>query len=310
MTLCAALLCTFLLLVGCATPDDRPRAPASSSVPPAASGPTALPDSLLTPPDPATAARFDTLMAYARAADLHTEPVGRIMQALGVRFKGAPYLAGTLDAPPRETLVVRLDGFDCVTYIETLLAIAQGIARQDYRYASFARRLAAGRYRSGRMNGYCSRLHYFSDWLRDNAGRDRVQPLTQALGGRVLKDSLTFMSAHRSAYDKFATNDSLYACIQAMEARLAGQPIYYVPEDSIRAVYPKLKAGDIVGFATDLKGLDMTHTGLVYRFDDGRVGLLHASTTGGVEVLPDLQRYVQRIDTQIGIVVARPRPGA
>jgi hypothetical protein len=125
-----------------------------------------------------------------------------------------------------------------------------------------------------------------------------------------MTDTLDFMSTHRASYDRFATNDSLYACVQAMEEGLRAQqqrrPVRYVPQDSIRAVYDELRAGDIVGMATSIDGLDVSHSGLVYAHDDGRKGLLHASLSGGIVVSPDLQRYVQTIDNQIGIVVARP----
>jgi hypothetical protein len=121
------------------------------------------------------------------------------------------------------------------------------------------------------------------------------------------------MSTHRSDYAKFATNDSLYACVQAMEQNVRRQqterPVYYVPQDSIRAVYDQLQAGDIVAIATSIDGLDVAHTGLVYAHEDGGRGLLHASLSDGVVVSPDLQRYVQKIDHQIGIVIARPQFG-
>mgnify|MGYP001347453039 CR=1 FL=1 len=257
-----------------------------------------------------TRTRFDEAMAFARAEALHERPIGAIMTALGERFLGAPYLAGTLDEPDEERLVVRFDGFDCVTFVETMLALARGVARQDYRYATFAAHLEEQRYRDGRMNGYCSRLHYFSEWIANNHARGVVRDVTAELGGVPLVDTLDFMSAHRDAYPRFATNDSLWACVRDMEVRLRGAPIYYVPQDRIRAVYDRLQTGDIVGLATRIDGLDIAHTGLVYKQGD-RVGLLHASLSGTVKVSPDLQRYVQNIDHQIGIVVARPRaPGA
>ena len=121
------------------------------------------------------------------------------------------------------------------------------------------------------------------------------------------------MSTHRSAYDRFATNDSLFACVQAMENRLQKQqrvtPVRYVPQDSIRAVYEQLQGGDIVALVSSIDGLDVAHTGLVYAHDDGGRGLLHASLSDGVVVSPDLQRYVEKIDGQVGMVVARPQSG-
>ena len=137
-----------------------------------------------------------------------------------------------------------------------------------------------------------------------------MERIDDDLGGRRMTDTLDFMSTHRSDYEKFATNDSLYACVQTMEqdvqARQQERPVHFVPQDSIRAVYDQLRAGDIVALATSIQGLDVTHTGLVYAHEDGGRGLLHASLSDGVVVSPDLQRYVQKIDHQIGIVVARP----
>lgn len=296
-----ALLALVPLLVAC-----QPSSSGSPATTPAAPS-VMLPDSVLTPPD-STADRFDRVMTYAEEHELHDEPVGRIMQELGLRFKGAPYLAGTLDAPSTETLVLRLDGFDCVTFVETTLAMARGVAQRDASYEGFARRMAQQRYRDGTMNGYCSRLHYFTEWVADNEKLGIVEDLSDDLGGHVLPDTLDFMSTHRSAYDRFATNDSLFACVQKMETHLQTEnpSIHYIPQDSIRAVYDQLRAGDILAFVTSIDGLDVAHTGLVYKGDGGSTGVLHASLNNGVVVSPDLQRYVQQIDSQIGIVVARP----
>jgi hypothetical protein len=293
-----------LLLADCQPASDTDAAsPPDSTV--------ALPDSVLTPPD-STARRFGAAMEHATRQAEAASSIGRLMQKIGLYFQGRPYLEGTLDQPDTETLVVRLDGFDCVTFVETALAMARGVKAGDPTYEGFARRLAEQRYRNGTMQGYCSRLHYFTEWLADNEEKGIVNRLNDELSGRRLRDTLDFMSTHRSAYDRFATNDSLYACVQAMEdslrARQRDRPVRYVPQDSIRAVYDQLRAGDIVAIATSIDGLDVSHTGLVYAHDDGRKGLLHASLSDGVVVSPDLQRYVQTIDHQIGIVVARPQP--
>jgi len=303
--LSVAVLGTILVLTGCQPSSSAAPEPDSTAV---------LPDSALTPPDSATAARFEAAMRYATEQNDrdNVSSVGALMQALGSHFQGRPYREGTLDTGAAESLVVRLDGFDCVTFVETTLAMARGVRAGDPTYAGFARRLAEQRYRDGRLRGYCSRLHYFTEWLADNEERGIVDRLDDTLGGRRLADTLDFMSTHRSNYDRFASNDSLYACVQEMEADLQARqdvrPVRYVPQDSIRAVYDQLRAGDIVATVTSIDGLDVTHTGLVYAHPDGGRGLLHASLSDGVVVSPDLQRYVQTIDHQIGIVVARPRP--
>ncbi|WP_263808522.1 MULTISPECIES: DUF1460 domain-containing protein [Salinibacter] len=305
------LLVGLSLLSGCQSSPDAPTEAAPSSP---SSGSLALPDSVLSPPD-TTADRFGAALQTALSHSEATDSIGPVVQAVGRHFRGRPYRTGTLDAPTTETLVARFDGFDCVTFVETALALARGAQASDTTYAGFARRLAEQRYREGGPVGYCGRLHYFTEWIADNAERGHVRRLGAQLEGRPLRDTLDFMSAHRSAYNRFATDDSLFACVQEMEARLRAQqrhdPVRYVPQDSIRAVYDQLRAGDIVALVSSIDGLDVAHTGLVYvppGSGPNTAGLLHASLTDGVTVSPDLQRYVRTIDRQIGMVVARPRP--
>ncbi|QXD16689.1 DUF1460 domain-containing protein [Rhodocaloribacter litoris] len=287
-----------LLLIGCRPEAAEPPAPVARTA--------ALHAAVVAPPDSATARRFREVMAFARRERLHERPLGEVMQAVGLQFAGAPYVAGLLDEPPEETLVVTLSGFDCVLLVETVLALARGIAVQDYTYEGFTRRLEEQRYRGGRMDGYCSRLHYFTEWIADNERRGLVKDLTRALGGTRLEKRLNFMSTHRESYPRLVQNDSLFEGIREMEHRLAGHVIHYIPQHRIRTVYDRLQAGDIIATATSIEGLDVSHTGLVYDAGDGKKGFLHASTTGGVKVSPDLQAYVENNKIQIGIVVARP----
>ncbi len=307
-----AVLLVLTSLWGCQSYPD-------AALPPlmAASSPneaTSLPDSLFSPPDASTEAHFHDAMAYASNQEATASTLGSLMQEVGLYFQGRPYLEAPLDQDGAESLTPRFDGFDCVTFVETALALGRGVIASDTTYAGFVQRLADQRYRNGSKLGYCSRLHYFTDWLAENEAQGTIRLLDEELGGRVLTDTLDFMSSHRSSYDRFATNDSLFACVQGMEQRLQERqrldPVRYVPQDSIRAVYDKLQGGDIVGLVTSVEGLDVAHTGLVYAHDDGGRGLLHASLSDGVVVSSDLQGYVEKIDHQIGMVVARPRPAS
>ena len=44
---------------------------------------------------------------------------------LGLYFLGTPYAAGTLDNEGPETLVINLRKFDCFTFVENIIALAQ-----------------------------------------------------------------------------------------------------------------------------------------------------------------------------------------
>ncbi|MBD1883360.1 DUF1460 domain-containing protein [Microcoleus sp. FACHB-45] len=256
---------------------------------------------------PEDIARFEKVVQYAKQQNLHDRSLGEIVQAIADNFRGKPYAAGLLDESGEEKLLVTLNKFDCVLFVETVLAIARGVAVQDYDYQNFVNRIEEQRYLNGKMNGYCSRLHYFSDWINDNQKRQTVENITAELGGVPMNKTLNFMSQHRSSYPQMVKDEATYQCIVSQEADLAKTTVNYIPTNRIKSVYSQLKPGDIVAVATDVKGLDVTHTGLVYRNADGNLGLIHASPAGEVTVAYDLHRYIRRVESAIGIVVARAK---
>lgn len=250
--------------------------------------------------------RFDRLMEQARHENWHQLPMQQIMRQTGLYFKNSPYTAGLLDESAEERLVTDLMQFDCVLYVETVLALARGIAVRDYGFDGFSEQLESMRYRQGLRDGYCSRLHYFSEWIHENDEQGIVRDMTQDLGGQWLEKTLDFMSNHRNSYPRLVASDSLYSGILDMEASLANMELYHIPQAGIRQAYEQLEDGDILAFSTHIEGLDVTHTGLAFAQPGGRFGLLHASPNGGVIVSDDLETYVKGNRSQIGIMVARP----
>jgi len=250
--------------------------------------------------------RFRRVMQYATAQSLHQRPMGEIVQAIANQFLGAAYKANLLDQSKEETLVITLNQFDCVLFVETVLAIARGVAVQDYSYPTFVNHLRDQRYRDGQMNGYCSRLHYFVDWISDNQKRRTVQNLGQQLGGVSLNKTLNFMTTHRQSSPQLLSDNATFQCMVQQEAQLDRLTIDYIPTNQIRRLYSQLQPGDIIAVATNISGLDVTHTGLVYPQPNGNIGFIHASPAGQVTIARDLERYISRVDRAIGILVARP----
>jgi len=289
-------LCLCLLFAACAS---EPEPPADEPTPVAPVEAVEAPVEA----DSATVRAFEDIVAYAEENNLAAQPLGEIIEAVGLQLLGKPYVEGMLDQSEQEVLVVDLLGFDCVTYVENVVALAQAIKAGDPSYATYIDNLESLRYRGGALDGYCSRLHYFTDWMLDNARRGNVELVSRDFGEPFDK-TIDFMSNHRDAYDKLAS-DSLYACIQEVEANLEDHGIYYVPQDDIRAIYDQLQTGDIIATATGIGGLDVTHTGFVYKHDGG-TGFLHASLSGEVKTDDDLASYVQGVSAQTGIIVARP----
>ena len=236
--------------------------------------------------------------------DLKQASTGKIIQTVAEQFIGAEYQAGLLDRSLQETLVISLQQFDCLLFVETVLAIANNIAQESDNYQAFTKEIEDRRYWNSKMNGYYSRLHYFSDWIEDNQRRGNVQNITSHLGGADTVKKLNFVTTHRSSYSNLAKSDANFKCIARVEDSLP-EIFNYIPTQDIKQVYSQLQPGDIVGIATDIEGLDFTHTGFVYRQSDSDIGLIHASPAGEVVIAPDLQNYVANVNHATGIVVIR-----
>ena len=84
-------------------------------------------------------------------------------------------------------------------------------------------------------------------------------------------------------------NELNFNCIKRVEDSLS-ENFNYIPTQNIKQIYPQLQPGDIIGVATDIAGLDFTHTGFVYRQPNGNVGLIHASPAGKVVIATDLTK--------------------
>jgi hypothetical protein len=232
---------------------------------------------------------------------------GKTMVAIGKTFKGIPYVAKTLELGETETLVINLQGLDCTTYVENVLAFSLLLRDGKADFDGFTQLLEKIRYKDGKLNGYGSRLHYFTEWIQNNQQKGLLKDITNEVGGVAIKKDINFMGTHRDLYP-FLKNDSNFEKILATEEKLAEETFCYLPQDQIKANEHLIQTGDIIALATSIDGLDVTHTGIATREKNGRIHLLHAST-GSMEVevskLP-VADYLKGIKKNIGILVARP----
>jgi len=253
---------------------------------------------------------------WARGAGLADRPMGEVVAAIALTFVGTPYEPGTLEVPGPERLVVNLRELDCVTFVETALVLAHltrtvpeaVVEDRDALARLYRDRLVALRYRGGVLDGYPSRLHYFSEWLSDNAGRGNLRVVTPELAGAVADPRpITFMSSHPHAYPALASDPAMVERIRGIEARLGGGTRRYVPQEGIAAAAGGIRDGDIIAAKSTVEGLDVAHTGFAL-WREGRLHLLHAPLVGdSVEVSPlPLAERIRGIRGQDGILVARP----
>lgn len=239
--------------------------------------------------------------------DLEEPDFGETIVAVGSTFLKTPYVAKTLEIGETETLVVNLQGLDCTTFVENVLAFSLMLKEDKTSFEDFIKTLKTIRYKDGNLDGYASRLHYFSEWIANNAEKGLLQDITGEIGGAEITKDINFMSEHRDLYP-FLADDTNFEKIKASEKYLNSQPICVLAQDQIAENEHLIQSGDIIALATSINGLDVTHTGIATREADGRIHLLHAST-GSMEVEVSekpLAEYLKKIKGNTGIMVARP----
>lgn len=254
------------------------------------------------PVDRSLFAKKMTALEKIEAASL-----GDTIISVGKSFLGIPYVEKTLEVGDTETLVVNFGGLDCTTFVENVMAFTLMAKNQQNDFANFTEHLKTIRYRDGKLNGYPSRLHYFTEWIRNNQKKGLVKDITADLGGVELGKPIDFMGTHRNLYPFLASEENFRA-MQEVERKLAEEKLCYLPKEEIRYKEHLIRSGDIIALATSIKGLDVTHTGIAIHQPDGRLHLLHASSKNGeVEISEEpLVDYLKDIKSNIGIIVARP----
>ena len=206
------------------------------------------------------------------------------------KMLGVPYVAGTLDENEKEQLVVRLDALDCTTFVETVLAFSMADKRGERDFEAFKKALTDIRYRDGLLNGYASRLHYFSDWIRNNEQMGIVRECTSESACAQSQELwLDFMSTHVDSYLPMKKNPELVKDIALYETEWQGVSISYIPKDKLNLSSDdlKIKNGDILAITTNIKGLDVVHVGFAY-WKGEELHLLHASSNA-MKVIEDPQ---------------------
>ncbi|MFL5494527.1 MAG: N-acetylmuramoyl-L-alanine amidase-like domain-containing protein [Gemmatimonadales bacterium] len=244
-------------------------------------------------------------------------PVGRAAARVGELAIGTRYQPFTLEAylraggsPRHEPLILSLTRFDCTTLVEACLAVARVAAGEGaVSWDRFGQEIERMRYRGGKRRGYGSRLHYFSEWITDGDVRGLLKDRGAELGGIEDARPLRFMTAHRGSYPALA-DDAVFREIGTMERRLDGHPRRMVPAEHVHEVSDQIDTGDVLAFATEIPGLDVSHAAFAYRDGGGVLRVLHAPLSGGVVQVSrgSLPQYVAAIRRCTGILVARPLP--
>jgi len=225
--------------------------------------------------------RIEKLIYAVRAYPRISERIEFISAAL----RGTRYRAYTLIGSPRrpEKFVVRDDGFDCVTYCETVLAAARARNLGDFESV-----LKEIRYHNGVLE-WRKRNHYFFEWCQHNVENGICRWLTMPGAVEIKKnvDSQKGLSPRHFA-------------------------MTVIPRAVFLANRSMLDNGDIVGFVSHQADLDYFHAGFVAFARDNALLLRHASEHHGRVVDERMERFLARYSVRYVTALRplEPKPAA
>lgn len=254
---------------------------------------------------------FNRIVKQADANDWQKLPIGELMGKIANELLATPYVGGVLDrSPEKEVCTVNLGALDCVTFFESTLDLARIIKKGKPTPESLLNEVTFTRYRNGKLSNYTSRLHYTSDWFYDNQ-RKHVVKLEQTWdGAKPFTQKVSFMSTHASSYPALAANPDFVKVLQEQESAINKRSLKYYPNQQISAIEPSLQTGDIIGICTNKPGLDITHTGIIFKDKQGVAHFMDASSkkTNMKVTLESgpISQYILGSKNNIGIMVARP----
>lgn len=205
---------------------------------------------------------------------------GRI-EFLSRQFLGRSYEPNPLigSASTAEVFSASLDGFDCVTYIETVLALALASNVDDF--TEWLRKI---RYEGGRVE-WERRNHYMTRWIRNNAREGIIRPVSMPAVPTLTRERIL------NVVPGLAPQRTKMKC---------------VPRRAVTRLERHLQTGDLIFFASTRQHLDVFHAGIIVR--GKKVSMRHASRSKGRVVEQELSDFLEA-NRMTGVIVMRPQGG-
>ena len=227
------------------------------------------------------------------------------------KFIGRPYVAATLEGNDPECLVVNTRQLDCTTLVENVVALTLCVQRRNLSYHAYKHALIDMRYRGGVIRGYTSRLHYFTDWIVENAKSGLVTEIQnpQPPFSAIQKVSVSYMSEHPQSYEALKRHPEYVSRIRETEQKLSGLQFRFIPKSDVgksQLLRKAINDGDIIAITCKKPGLDIAHLGFAVWKNDG-LHLLNASQLHKKVVLEPmtLYQYLQKHPSHTGIRIIR-----
>ena len=241
------------------------------------------------------------------AQNLINQPLKKVIQRavdqknpliIGNSFIGLPYKAFALSAENPEKLVIDFKGFDCVTFVENVLALYQSQSNE----AIFQKSLINMRYQNPDSITYESRNHYFTSALLKLQKQAFLQPVRTGKDARVKKNFGVLSQFFVGKGKNIRVN-----LIQKTEMELSQDSLTYIPSNAVQHVVQSFQSGDIVVFMSKKSNLDCQHVGFL-TYQKGELYILHASQEAKKVLVSEktLINYLKSHSNFLGIQVFRP----
>lgn len=227
---------------------------------------------------------FDRILKKAEEGKWAALPIGQCMGRIAMELEGTPYVGFTLElSKDKEFCAVNLAGLDCVTFFEDTLDFARMLKRGGRTPEALLAEVTFTRYRGGQLGDFTSRLHYTTDWFYDNEKKGVVKILAPELPGAApFTQKVGIMGEHPEYYRQLKAHPEMIPQIKKFEDEINARnasSMKYIPMDKLAGAEGQLQTGDIVGVCTTENGIDIAHTGLIYKDEQGVPHFMDASSS-------------------------------
>lgn len=235
------------------------------------------------------------LFSQSLFAHAGTTALGDRIDLLSKQYLGLPYLVDPLgeaqgyDQDP----LYRFDGFDCLTYVETVLALAMASSEQEFQ--SLINKI---RYKNAQVD-FITRNHFTSvDWIKYNRQKGLISDETRRLFPYQFKVSKTrieraawFKKVHNMDVDT-RTSLSLLAYLPLDTAIQNPEMLSNIPTGSIiTIVRPNWNVKESLG-----TNLDISHLGFAI-WKNEILYFRHASSSAKVVTEEPLLDYLRKMNS-------------
>jgi len=210
-------------------------------------------------------------------------------------FIGTPYLANRLSKSNPEKLYFSFNDFDCVTFIENVLALYNSNGSNN----RFVDNLKNIRYNDS--ISYESRNHYLTSGLEKLVKLNFLMPINNELNSSVIQKDINFLSKHviNKNVDK--------SYLLKIEKSISYKNMYYFGKGKYSEIEYLIKSGDVIAFVSSRNDLDFRHVGFVY-IKHNKKYILHASQENNNVCISELtiDKYVFKNQKMEGFQIYRP----